>query len=303
MATVNTGFLHLDEKVKKGILTDTAKASYLSKLGISEPIDLTVESVLSFSDFSGAQAVAEGAPKVETPFSAKLTKIQRGMLQSQVRISVQALDKSEAQGVKVIEAAQTTMAGGLGLDIDLVATHNTSPNSGADTVDFTVGLAKGDTTVVHQMVAGEKPDAALRAAIVSLMSEERDITGIAVSPKFFSELAYQTDQFGRLLYPQLTLTSNKDDLVFDGIKLVISKSIANKKHKTGTPSGVSFIVGDFSKIRWGIEVRSVEMITQGDPDNTGRDLKGHNEVMLRLESWLEYLIEDKTAFVVGKDAV
>lgn len=301
MATINAGFLHTDEKIKSQIRVDAAKYNTVSALGIQEPVDLTDSSVLSFTNFTGSQAASEGEAKVETPFESKVSPVQNGMVVSQVRMSVQAMRKSEANGVKMLEAAQKTISQGFGKDLDIIMMHTTSPNTGNQSTDFTVGIAKGADTLTHEIGSGEREDAALRAAIVELGGNEKEITGIAVTSDFFYRLAYLTDNDGRLLYPQLTMT-DRDNLIFDGVKLVVSNALGTKAHKKTLASAtdIEFIVGDFRNVVWGTRVDSVELITTGDPDNTGRDLKGHNEVMLRMESWVEYVITDKDAFVIGK---
>jgi hypothetical protein len=57
-------------------------------------------------------------------------------------------------------------------------------------------------------------------------------------------------------------------------------------------------VGDFENaFRWGFgkEV-SLEVIEYGDPDNTGSDLKGHNQVYLRCEAYIGWGILDFDSF-------
>ena len=42
------------------------------------------------------------------------------------------------------------------------------------------------------------------------------------------------------------------------------------------------------------------MIEYGDPDNSGYDLKGHNQVYLRGEAYIGWGILDKDAFALVK---
>ena len=62
-------------------------------------------------------------------------------------------------------------------------------------------------------------------------------------------------------------------------------------------------MGDFSRIKWGM-VRDItsEIIEYGDPDNTGNDLKGYNQVAYRTEAVLAYAVLDEDAFSVLKSA-
>lgn len=58
------------------------------------------------------------------------------------------------------------------------------------------------------------------------------------------------------------------------------------------------IVGDFARaFKWGYAKElPLEVIPYGDPDNSGRDLKGHNEVYLRTEAYIGFAILDPKAF-------
>ena len=56
-------------------------------------------------------------------------------------------------------------------------------------------------------------------------------------------------------------------------------------------------LGDWSAFRWGYasDVK-FEVIEYGDPDNTGSDLKGHNQVYMRCEAYIGWAILDGNAF-------
>jgi hypothetical protein len=296
--TLKDGPIPFDEKMRGDIRVGANASSVLSKLGTPEAVDLKTSTVVSIDSYSGAQAAHEGVDKRETPITFAVARTEGGMLQSQIRLSKQALMKSEAEGLSILEAAQSTMAGHLGADIDIVSLHNASPDTAEPTVEFRKGLATGADRVAHQRVANERPDEALRTVLFDLMENEKEVSGIAVSPAFFAKLAQVQDTAGRLLYPQFTLSSNPDDWAFDGHKVVRSRTVSNKKGLPGAPSGVEFVVGDFTKFSWGLNLVSVELITRGDPDGQG-DLARKNQVILRMENWLETLTVDKSAFRTG----
>ena len=60
-------------------------------------------------------------------------------------------------------------------------------------------------------------------------------------------------------------------------------------------------MGDFTTIRWRL-VRPItaELIPYGDPDNTGIDLAGSNQVAYRSEAVFSYAILDPKALAVLK---
>ena len=47
----------------------------------------------------------------------------------------------------------------------------------------------------------------------------------------------------------------------------------------------------------------MDVIEYGDPDNTGVDLKGHNQVYLRAEAYLGWAIFDAASFAKVNDTV
>ena len=52
----------------------------------------------------------------------------------------------------------------------------------------------------------------------------------------------------------------------------------------------------------GVITITAEVIEYGDPDNTGQDLKGYNQIAYRTEAVLAYAVLDPKAFAVLKSA-
>lgn len=97
----------------------------------------------------------------------------------------------------------------------------------------------------------------------------------------------------KLVKNRLTLT--------DGIPAAVSGTVNGRLAKT--PTKVSAIMGDFSAIKWGmVRDATAEVIEYGDPDNTGQDLKGYNQIAYRTEAVLAYAVLDPKAFAVLKSA-
>ena len=98
-------------------------------------------------------------------------------------------------------------------------------------------------------------------------------------------------------YPEIPLNLQVGTL--DGIKAATSATVNGAKAKT--PTNVLAIMGDFSLIKWGM-VRDItsEIIPYGDPDQTGVDLKAHNQIAYRTEAMFSYAVVDSKAFAVLK---
>lgn len=127
-----------------------------------------------------------------------------------------------------------------------------------------------------------------------------DINGFAASRSFASELRkLRVPSTGLRLYPEIPLSLNVGSI--DGIPAAASGTVDGRLAKTAT--GVKAILGDFGSIKWGM-VRDMtsEIIEYGDPDNTGQDLKGANQVAYRTEAVLAYAVIDPKALAVLKNA-
>lgn len=72
------------------------------------------------------------------------------------------------------------------------------------------------------------------------------------------------------------------------------------EYATTAPKTLVFI-GDFRTIKWRL-VRPItaEVIPYGDPDNTGVDLAGSNQIAYRSEAVFSYAVIDPTAIAALK---
>ena len=64
------------------------------------------------------------------------------------------------------------------------------------------------------------------------------------------------------------------------------------------------IIGDFGNaFRWGYAKEiPLQMIEYGDPDNSGNDLKGYNQVYIRAEVYIGWAVLDAEAFAIIRAA-
>lgn len=63
-------------------------------------------------------------------------------------------------------------------------------------------------------------------------------------------------------------------------------------------------MGDYSLIKWGM-IRDIwaEVIQYGDPDQTGVDLKAHNQTAYRTEAMFSYAVLDPRMRLVNVDII
>ena len=129
----------------------------------------------------------------------------------------------------------------------------------------------------------------IEAAIAQVQGADREVTGMVISTEVSSALA-SLKVNGVRQYPELSFGANPGDL--NGLKMDINKTIkSNLSNDVG-------IVGDFENMfKWGYSKQiPFEIIKYGDPDNSGKDLKGYNQVYLRAEAYVGWGIMDGESF-------
>ena len=145
---------------------------------------------------------------------------------------------------------------------------------------------------------GSKPDLAIESAVDLVEGAEGDVTGLAIDTTFRAALAKETvdgEGKGARLYPELRWGGNPDSL--NGVNLDVNRTVANG----GTTKAY---LGDFANMfKWGYAKQiPLEVIKYGDPDNSGKDLKGYNQVYLRAETYIGWGILSPEHFAIIKGA-
>jgi hypothetical protein len=98
-----------------------------------------------------------------------------------------------------------------------------------------------------------------------------------------------TKQNGEKLYPDFAFGGKPKNL--GSYTLDINKTVATGDVDKG-------IVGDFANMfKWGYAKEiPMEIIQYGDPDNSGKDLKGYNQIYIRAEAYVGWGILDGNSF-------
>ena len=88
---------------------------------------------------------------------------------------------------------------------------------------------------------------------------------------------------------------------FKGLTAATGDTVSGKLG--GLDTDVLAVVGDYKNLRWGYQKEiKAKVIEYGDPDNTGRDLQGHNEVLVRSEAVIYVLVPSLDAYGVVQKA-
>ncbi|MBO1910072.1 phage major capsid protein, partial [Microvirga sp. 3-52] len=117
-----------------------------------------------------------------------------------------------------------------------------------------------------------------------------DITGQAIAPALRTALAKQKDQQGNPMFPELAW--GNAPATINGLPTEVNKTVSDM-----SDDALGYI-GDFQNgFKWGYAKQiPLKVIEYGDPDNSGFDLQGYNQVYIRAELFLGWGILDPESF-------
>lgn len=204
------------------------------------------------------------------------------------RISDEFLYASEEEQLDILKAFNEGFAKKVAAGLDIAAFHGINPRTGDASAVIGENHFDAKVTQTVTYTAGT-PDANLEAAIAMVEGSEGEVNGMAIAPTVRSALASMTKQNGEKMYPEFAFGGQPENL--GAHKLSINKTVA-----TGDVDKA--IVGDFANmLKWGYAKEiPMEIIKYGDPDNSGKDLKGYNQVYIRAEVYLGWGILDGSSF-------
>lgn len=288
-----TGKTPLPRSVVTTVLNKAKDASTIAALSPSVPQKFADTSYLVFTPSAEAEVVAEGAKKSSYELATSSIEGKRVKIVTTTRVSSELKWADEDNQLEIVSNIIADQTAAIGRALDYVVYHAINPKTGL-VLDGYTSLVSGANSVVHGESVVDDIDNLTDALI------DYDINGFALSRGFASDLRKQrVPATGQRLYPEIPLSLNVGNL--DGIPAAVSGTVNGRLAQTAT--NVMGIMGDFSAIKWGM-VRDAfaEVIEYGDPDNTGQDLKGANQVAYRTEAVLVYALLDPKAFAVLKSA-
>lgn len=209
------------------------------------------------------------------------------------RITDEFMYASEEEQINILKSFNEGFAKKVARGLDLAAFHGVNPRTGQPS--SVVGQNCFDAAV-NQVVQATNglpdPNANMEDAIALVHGSEWDVTGAAISPEFRAALAAQLDASGNPMFPQLAWGNAPNDI--NGLPIDVNRTVSDMSNK------VRAYVGDFENaFKWGYAKEiPLEIIEYGDPDNSGFDLKGHNQIYIRAEIYLGWGILDPDAFAI-----
>jgi|GEM_PF-433989 len=297
--------LELPPHIIRPWLDGIAAQSAVGTLAQRMPMAYGESQWFRFADHE-AQYVGEGQAKAGSEIDVKTGWIKPYKFQKTVRFPVEQLWRDEAYQLGMMQEILTDMVAALGRSLDLGVIHALDPRTGIHIDRMDPALHDAPNVID---LAGKPAYAGIDAAVQAVLAAGYAPNGIALSPALGGVFATQrggmTEQ---RLYPDFRIDSASQ---LEGMRSVVSRTvppvlIGGSEQDAKSYEPLAGIVGDWNAIRWGIQ-RSMktEAFDVGDPDNTGRDLAGHNEVAYRVEVVYGWGIADLAAFALlhGNPAV
>ena len=257
--------------------------SSLAVLSGQTPIPFNGMKEMTFSFDNEVDIVAEGGAKSEGGISLDPITIVPVKFEYGARISDEFMYASEEEQLDILTAFNDGFAKKLAKGFDLAAFHGINPRTGA--ASAVIGTNCFDSKITQNVTyAAATVDDKLEAAIALVHGSEGDVNGMALSTEVGSALA-QIKANGISQYPEFKFGANPGNL--GGMPVDVNKTVKGTSTTSGDKNAQAYI-GDFANaFKWGYSKEiPMEIIQYGDPDNSGNDLKGHNQIYLRAEAYL-----------------
>ncbi len=272
----------------KDLINKVKGKSSIAQVSGQTPIPFNGLKEFTFTMDNEIDVVAENGRKSHGGISLDSIKIVPIKVEYGARITDEFMYASEEERINILKAFNDGFAKKLAKGLDLMAMHGINPRTGqASTV---IGANHFDAAVSQKVVYDEaNVEDNIETAIGLVQGSEADVSAMIVAPQVTTALS-KIKVNGVRQYPELRFGANPGNL--NGLKIDINKTVNAK------PSKDVAILGDFAgSFKWGYAKQiPLEVIQYGDPDNSGRDLKGYNQVYLRAETYLGWGILDASAF-------
>lgn len=269
--------------------------SSLAKLSGAEPLPFNGKETFTF-DFDGdISIVGENAEKPAGSGVLGSKEIRPIKVVFQMRTSNEFMYATDEYKINVLQAFADGFAKKLAAGLDKMAFHGLDPKT--KTASSIIGNNHIDHIAASNVVSysAATADENIEDAIDKVNEAEWPVTGIAMSPACRTAIAKITDTNGNKKYPDFAFGSVPSTM---GTSVLDVNATVSFAAASGTPDKA--IVGDFQGcFRYGIAKNiPMKVIEYGDPDNTGKDLQGHNQVCLRGEAFIGWAFMTDKAFAV-----
>jgi len=299
--TAQSTDLLLPTEIAEGIVEKAKTSSTVAALSAQEPMRFGKVEIITFDDDLTAEFVEESGAKGSDDAKPEHVTAVPHKAVVQMRTSDEFKNADDEYKLGVFAKYEEKCSRALARALDLGLYYRLNPRTGNAFAAWTNYL--NSTTKRVEITATSQPDLDFEAAAGLVIEDGYSVNGIAFDPKYAWKLSTARFNDGRKKYPELGLGEGISS--FEAVPASVSSTVSGKaKDGDATDNKVRAILGNFrSGIRWGVQREfPFKILEYGDPDNKGRDLAGHNEILLRTEivyGW--YVFADE--FAVIEDAV
>lgn len=282
-----------DPELVSDLISKVRGKSSIAALCAQTPVPFNGLKEFTFSMDKEIDIVAEGGKKTEGGITVSPITIVPVKFEYGARVSDEFLYATEEEQIDILTAFNDGFARKVAKGLDLAAFHGINPRT--NSASTVIGTNHFDGKVTQTVTyAPATPDDNLEDAIALADESEMDVTGMALSKTFGSAMS-KVKANGVKLYPEFAFGASPDTL--NGIPVSVNKTVSGGTTKDHA------IIGDFQNaFKWGYSKQiPTEIIKYGDPDNSGKDLKGYNQVYIRAELYLGWGILIPEAFAIVKE--
>lgn len=282
-----------DPELVSDLISKVRGKSSIAALCAQTPVPFNGLKEFTFSMDKEIDIVAEEGKKTEGGITVSPITIVPVKFEYGARVSDEFLYATEEEQIDILTAFNDGFARKVAKGLDLAAFHGINPRT--NSASTVIGTNHFDGKVTQTVTyASATPDDNLEDAIALVDGSEMDVTGMALSKTFGSAMS-KVKANGVKLYPEFAFGASPDTL--NGIPVSVNKTVSGGTTKDHA------IIGDFQNaFKWGYSKQiPTEIIKYGDPDNSGKDLKGYNQVYIRAELYLGWGILIPEAFAIVKE--
>lgn len=296
MAVFTTGTLQLPNEMAGALISKVRDESVVAKLApASAGTTILNDQYTLVTTEPEFEAVAESGEKSQSDFATAPKITGNVKFAATLRFSQEVLWADDDTQLEVLTGATDSLAAAASRALDYGIIHGVSPKTGSAITGVTA-LATAATQQTATSPADPVTD--IDTMPDAIIGNHWNVTGLALAPSYALAMRKVRNDAGARLFPDLPLDIRSTSAV-EGIAAAVSGTVNGDLITPAT--GIKAIMGDWGLVKWGI-VRQIptKLIEYGDPDNTGRDLQGHNEVALRMEVVYKWVVIDPLGFVVLK---
>ncbi len=289
-STLTRGTLFTPQQTNEMFSKVRGKSS-LAKLSASEPIPFNGKDVFVFDLDKEAMLVGENVAKANGGATVSAVTMTPVKIEYGVRVSDEFKYGAEELQLQYLTTFADGFAKKVARALDIMAFHGVNPRGGA-TADALTNKNFDDLVTQTVLYNASTPDANVTTAIGLVEANEHEVTGMAMSPIFKSALANlkKGSSSYEPMFPELGWGADVQSI--NGLPIDSNSTVS---FNSGDDRA---IVGNFADFfKWGFSRDvTIDVIEYGDPDNSGSDLKGHNQVYLRGEAYIGWGILVPNAF-------